>query len=66
MVETLLAELPQLATQIDEADVDSREDWQRRYGLKIPVLLDAASGESVCVSQLDIEAVVRWQRDSGA
>jgi hypothetical protein len=22
-------------------DVDEREDWQRRYGLKIPVVLDA-------------------------
>ena len=22
------------------ADVDSREDWRRRYGLRVPVLLD--------------------------
>jgi hypothetical protein len=26
--------------QITLADVDSREDWRRRYGLRVPVLLD--------------------------
>lgn len=26
--------------QIDWRDVDEREEWQRRYGLKIPVVLD--------------------------
>lgn len=27
--------------EIVHADVDSRPEWQRRYGLKIPVLLDS-------------------------
>lgn len=31
------------------ADVDSREDWQRRYGDRIPVLLDQ-SGLPLMVS----------------
>ena len=64
LVEELLTAFPQLAPQLAEADVDSHEDWQRRYGLKIPVLLDAASGESVCVSQFDGDAVAEWLRDS--
>lgn len=34
----LRAQHPQLAVAM--ADVDSRDDWRRRYGLRIPVLLD--------------------------
>jgi hypothetical protein len=34
------------------ADVDSREDWQRRYGLKVPVLLDEF-GEPLSAIRLD-------------
>lgn len=37
-------------------DVDSREDWRRRWGLKIPVLLDE-TGAAVCVSAFDPEAL---------
>lgn len=55
---------PDLAARVDEVDVDSREDWQRRYGLKIPVLLDAAGGESVCMTRFDAEAVAEWVRDA--
>jgi hypothetical protein len=33
------------------ADVDSDADWQRRYGLKVPVLL--LDGSPVCRTRLD-------------
>jgi hypothetical protein len=39
--------LPQVAT----ADVDSDPHWQRRYGLKVPVLL--LDGTPVCRTRLD-------------
>jgi hypothetical protein len=61
----LLTAFPALATQVSEADVDSREDWQRRYGLKIPVLLDAADGEPVCSTFYDADAVAEWIKDRG-
>lgn len=28
------------AIRIETADVDTRPEWQRRYGLRVPVLLD--------------------------
>lgn len=28
------------AVELQHADVDSRDEWRRRYGLRIPVLLD--------------------------
>jgi hypothetical protein len=37
-------------------DVDSRPDWQERYGLRIPVLLDG--DRVVCEGHLDRGAVL--------
>ncbi len=42
--------------ELVEADVDSREDWRERYGLKIPVLLDAA-GVELCSVRFDPESL---------
>jgi hypothetical protein len=44
------------AFELERADVDSRPEWQRRYGLKIPVLL-AADGDLLCSVRLDVEAL---------
>ncbi|MDB5967931.1 MAG: glutaredoxin family protein [Hydrocarboniphaga sp.] len=63
MAMELLTAYPQLAGQVAEADVDSREDWQRRYGLKIPVLLDTGDGGVVCATVFDSAAVADWVRD---
>lgn len=41
-------------------DVDSREDWQRRYGTRIPVLLDE-SGLPLQISVFNPE-LMRAQR----
>jgi hypothetical protein len=37
---------------VREACVDDDPDWQRRYGLKIPVLLDA-QGTLLCATRFD-------------
>ncbi len=66
MAAALISAFPQLASLVDMADVDSRQDWQRRYGLKIPVLLDGAEGASVCVTHFDAEAVAEWITDRGS
>jgi hypothetical protein len=50
--------------ELERADVDSRPDWQTRYGLKIPVLLTAA-GEVLCSVRLDAEAVADFLRNPG-
>ncbi|SHG52784.1 Glutaredoxin-like domain [Hydrocarboniphaga daqingensis] len=65
LVVDLLDRWPDLVGCLAEADVDSRDDWQRRYGLKIPVLLDAQDGTAVCVSQLDPDAIADWRRARG-
>jgi len=44
------------ALLFERAEVDSREDWRRRYGLKIPVLLDGR-GDLVCATVIDVPAV---------
>jgi hypothetical protein len=41
---------------VREACVDDDPEWQRRYGLKVPVLLDA-SGTLLCATRFDPEAV---------
>ncbi len=41
---------------LTEQDVDSRSSWSRRWGLKIPVLLDAR-GELICWGQYDPAAL---------
>ena len=38
---------------LEEADVDSRDDWRQRWGLLIPVLLDDR-GEAISVTRLDV------------
>lgn len=43
--------------ELEWVDVDSREDWRQRYGLKIPVLLDARDGLPLAVTYLDVQAL---------
>lgn len=50
--QALLADFPELADRIDQADVDSRAGWQGRYGLVIPVLLDD-EGSVVCETRYE-------------
>ena len=42
--------------EIDTVQVDHHPEWLARYGLMIPVLLDA-QGEFVCALEPDAEAV---------
>jgi hypothetical protein len=42
--------------EVREACVDDDPGWQRRYGLKIPVLLDA-SGALLCATRFDPAAL---------
>lgn len=43
------------AVELEWLDVDADPRWQRRYGLRIPVLLDAW-GEVVCEGRFDAQA----------
>lgn len=43
----------------DRADVDSNPDWQRRFGLRVPVILDSW-GEVVCEGRFDVQALDGW------
>lgn len=43
------------AIELEWLDVDTNPEWQRRYGLRIPVLLDAW-GEVVCEGRFDADA----------
>ncbi len=52
----LMAHFGPDAFELEHADVDGRDDWRRRYGLKIPVLLDA-QGDCLCSIKLDVEAL---------
>lgn len=56
LVEDLEATFGADAFRLDEADVDDRADWRERWGLLIPVLLDAG-GRPLSVTRLDIAAV---------
>ncbi|MGQ0697782.1 MAG: glutaredoxin family protein [Panacagrimonas sp.] len=62
MAEALLAcaEAPNL--RVEFADVDSHPDWQRRYGLRVPVLLDPW-GEVICEGHFDAQAVADLVRE---
>jgi len=65
LCEEFAAELAVLAEQIalppiEIADVDSNPDWQRRYGLKIPVLL--WDGEPVLTTFFDAAELRRLFR----
>ncbi len=55
-LEELAHEFPRLAAVVVIADVDSREDWRRQYGSRIPVLLDD-SGAVWSEGRLDVAAV---------
>ena len=43
---------PEAAAQTTIEDVDSRPDWQKRFGLRIPVLIDH-NGAVVCEGIFD-------------
>jgi hypothetical protein len=49
---------------VEHADVDSRPEWTRRWGLKIPVLL-TADGGLVCAERFDADAVDAAVRGRG-
>jgi hypothetical protein len=42
--------------EVREACVDDDPEWRRRYGLKIPVLLDA-QGRLLCATRFDAAAL---------
>ena len=60
LCEELYAELMQALAghpaEVTTADVDTRPEWQRRYGLRIPVLLDAWN-EVICEGRFDAQAL---------
>ena len=61
MLEALDALSQELALPaIERADVDADPEWQRRYGLKIPVLL--WDGEPIATTRLDPEEIRRLLR----
>lgn len=45
--------------QLKLEDVDSRDDWRRLYGERVPVLVDE-SGDELCHFHLDERAVLGW------
>ena len=45
--------------RLEHGDVDASPDWQRRYGLRIPVLLDAWN-EVVCEGRFDAGSFESW------
>ena len=47
------------AFELQHGDVDSRPDWQRKYGLRVPVLLDEWN-EVVCEGRFDSSAFDQW------
>ncbi len=48
--------------ELQHVDVDEHPEWLRRYGLRVPVLLDAWN-EVVCEGRFDAEAFEAWSRD---
>jgi hypothetical protein len=62
MAAELAARFPDIAAALEVADVDSREDWRRRYGLRIPVLMDPWD-EVICEGRLDTDAVSEIVRE---
>lgn len=47
------------ALQLQICDVDADADMQRRYGLRVPVLVDAWN-DVVCEARFDAEAFAHW------
>ncbi|MDM4772342.1 glutaredoxin family protein [Solimonas sp. SE-A11] len=50
--EDLLAEFGPGRFELEKADVDTRPEWRHEYGVRIPVLLDAA-GRVLSEGRLD-------------
>lgn len=50
---------PEVAARTAVEDVDSRPDWQGRFGLRIPVLIDL-NGAVVCEGVFDPGKLVDW------
>jgi len=48
--------------ELQHGDVDAQPDWQRRYGLRVPVLLDRWN-EVVCETRFDADAFSAWCRE---
>ncbi len=59
MAQALVEHFPQEPWQLDEVNVDEYDELRRRYGLKIPVLMDPG-GDSVCVTRFDPRAMADW------
>ncbi len=67
LCEVLIEELMPLArgvARVEVHDVDSREDWQARYGDRIPVV--EVAGDYVCHYRLDREALLSRLGPGGA
>jgi len=64
LAEVLAGFDPPLAAAVEVLDVDADATLQRRYGLKVPVLL--LDGELVCFGHLDAAELVRLLRRSRA
>jgi len=64
LCDEMLAELEphrvSLGAELSVVDVDSDPELQRRYGLKVPVLL--LDGELVCYGRLDVDELNRLTR----
>lgn len=56
MEDQLRAAFAGLPFELRKAAVDSNPDWRRRYGLRIPVLLDE-DGERLAEGHLDEDAL---------
>lgn len=56
MLEALLTHLGEGRVDVQLRSVDEDPIWQRRWGLKIPVLLDV-DGSALCVSHYDADAM---------
>ena len=59
MLEALVIHAGERDLDLRQRDVDSQPLWQRRWGLKIPVLLDAQD-EPVCITAFDADAFDAW------
>lgn len=62
MLEHLAAHLAGTEFDLEVLDVDSNPLWKRRYGLKIPVLLDD-QGEVLCMSFFEPDALDRMRAE---
>ena len=61
-LETLREHGPEIAALVTIADVDSRSDWQQRFGLRVPVLIDR-NGAVLAEGMLDAERIKQFDSD---